>query len=88
MRTCLGVFAVAAVLSIPITVAPASAQIGVETPAGGIYVGPARHYRDRYRHRDEYRHRRGWRDYGYDRGCRTTTIERADGSVRTVRRCR
>ena len=72
-------FAIAA----PISVAPASAQIAVDTPIGGMRVGPQpRHYR----HYD----RPVYRAYGYDRGyrgCRTVTIERDDGSVRRVRRC-
>ena len=71
-------FAIAA----PISVAPASAQVAVDTPIGGVRVGPQpRHYR----HYD-----RSYRAYGYDRGyrgCRTVTIERDDGSVRRVRRC-
>ena len=72
-------FAIAA----PISVAPASAQIAVDTPIGGMRVGPQpRHYR----HYD----RPAYRAYGYDRGyrgCRTVTIQRDDGSVRRVRRC-
>ena len=41
----------------------------------------------RHRHYD----RPGYGSYGYyrgyDRGCRTVTIERDDGSVRRIRRC-
>jgi hypothetical protein len=79
MRTLLlaGVLAVAGLL------APASAQVAIDTPIGGVRVGPQPHYRDY--------DRRGYRSYGYDRGydrgCRTVTIERDDGSVRRVRRC-
>ena len=72
-------FAIAA----PISVAPASAQIAVDTPIGGVRVGPQPRY---YRDYD----RPAYRAYGYDRvyrGCRTVTIERDDGSVRRVRRC-
>ena len=73
-------FAIAA----PISVAPALAQIAVDTPIGGVRVGPRRHH---YRDYD----RPGYRSYGYyrgyDRGCRTVTIERDDGSVRRIRRC-
>ena len=72
-------FAIAA----PISVAPASAQVAVDTPIGGVRVGPQPRY---YRDYD----RPAYRAYGYDRGyrgCRTVTIERDDGSVRRVRRC-
>ena len=72
-------FAIAA----PISVAPALAQIAVDTPIGGVRVGPQPRY---YRDYD----RPAYRAYGYDRGyrgCRTVTIERDDGSVRRVRRC-
>ena len=67
-------FAIAA----PISVAPASARVAVDTPLGGVRVGPQpRDYRDY--------DRPAYRAYGYDRGyqgCRTVTIERDDGSVR------
>jgi hypothetical protein len=80
-----GVLAVAGfAIATPISIAPASAQVGIETPLGGVRVGPEpRHYRD-------YDRDRAYRAYGYDReyrGCRTVTIERDDGSVRRVRRC-
>jgi hypothetical protein len=69
-------------IAMPISVAPASAQVSVDTPIGGVRVGPERRsYRDRDYDRPAYR------AYGYDRGCRTVTIERDDGSVRRVRRC-
>ena len=84
MRTLLLALAVAGfAIATPISIAPASAQVGVDTPFGGVRVGPQpRYYRDY--DRPEYR------AYGYDRGyrgCRTVTIERDDGSVRRVRRC-
>jgi hypothetical protein len=83
-----GVLAVAGfAIATPISVAPASAQVSVETPIGGVRVGPERRYDRDY-------DRRAYRAYGYDRGydrgyrgCRTVTIERDDGSVRRVRRC-
>jgi hypothetical protein len=80
MRTLLGLLA-AAVIAITTTpvVSPASAQVTIETPGGGVSVGP----RPRYREREYYERRRGYRD----RGCRTITIRRDDGSVRRVRRC-
>jgi hypothetical protein len=86
MRTLLvaGLLAVAGcAIATPISIAPASAQVAVETPFGGVRVGPEPRY---YRDYD----RPAYRAYGYDRGyggCRTVTIERDDGSVRRVRRC-
>jgi len=86
MRTLLlaGVLAVAGfAIATPISIAPASAQVGVDTPLGSVRVGPRPHY---HRYYDE----PAYRAYGYDRGyrgCRTVTIERDDGSVRRVRRC-
>jgi hypothetical protein len=82
-----GVLAVAGfAIATPISVAPASAQVSVDTPIGGVRVGPERRYDRDY-------DRPAYRAYGYDReyreyrGCRTVTIERDDGSVRRVRRC-
>jgi hypothetical protein len=74
----------AGALAVAGLVAPASAQVAIDTPVGGVRVGPQPHH---YRHYD----RPGYRSYGYyrgyDRGCRTVTIERDDGSVRRIRRC-
>src|SRR6201997_691638 len=87
MRTLLlaGVLAVAGfAIATPISIAPALAQVAVDTPLGGVRVGPQPRYYDRDYDRPAYR------AYGYDRGyrgCRTVTIERDDGSVRRVRRC-
>ena len=95
MRTLLlaGVLAVAGLaFATPIFVAPASAQVAVDTPIGGVRVGPQPRY-DRDYDRRAYRgygYDRRYRSYGYDRGyrgCRTVTIQRDDGSVRRVRRC-
>jgi hypothetical protein len=94
MRTLLqaGVLAVAGfAIATPISIAPASAQVAVETPLGGVIVGPQPRYHHEY-DRPAYRaygYDRGYA-YGYDRGyrgCRTVTIERDDGSVRRIRRC-
>jgi hypothetical protein len=78
MRTIfLGLLAVGAI-AIATPVVPASAQVTVDTPVGGVRVGPDRGYRD-YDH-PRYR--------SYARGdCRTITIRRDDGSVRRIRRC-
>ena len=81
MRTLLlaGVLAVAGFAIVTPISTPASAQVAVDTPIGGVRVGPQPRYSDR-----------AYRAYGYDRGyrgCRTVTIERDDGSVRRVRRC-
>src|SRR5215472_7841012 len=86
MRTLLlaGVLAVAGfAIATPISIAPASAQVGIDTPLGGVRVGPEPRYSRDY-------DRPAYRAYGYDRGyrgCRTVTIERDDGSVSRVRRC-
>jgi hypothetical protein len=85
MKTLLlaGVLAVAGfAIATPISITPASAQVGVDTPLGGVRVGPQPRYHDE--------NDRRYRAYGYDReyrGCRTVTIERDDGSMRRVRRC-
>ena len=89
MRTLLlaGALAVAGfAIATPISIAPASAQVAVDPPLGGVRVGPEhRYYREREYDRPAYR------AYGYDRGyrggCRTVTMERDDGSVRRIRRC-
>jgi len=47
MRTLLlaGALAVAGfAIATPISVAPASAQVAIDTPIGGVRVGPQRHY--------------------------------------------
>ena len=83
MRTILlGLLALSAV-AIATPVVPASAQVTVETPIGGVRVG---HDYDRHRYRDYDRRRYGaYARYGH--GCRTVTIERDDGSFRRIRRC-
>jgi hypothetical protein len=60
---------------------PASAQVIVDTPVGGVQVGRD-HDNDRWRDR-RYRER----EYVERRECRTVTIERDDGSVKRIRRC-
>src|ERR1700740_654425 len=70
-------------IATPISIAPASAQVAVDTPLGGVRGGPQPRYNRDY-------DRPAYRAYGYDRGyrgCRTVTIERDDGSVRRVPRC-
>jgi hypothetical protein len=82
MRTILlGLLAVASI-AIATPVVPASAQVIVDTPVGGVRVGRDRDY-DRYRYRDYDSPR--YRSYARD--CRTITIRRDDGSVRRIRRC-
>ena len=78
----------------PASVSPASAQLRIETPVGGVRVGTSeRRYRDHdrrgYRHSD----RRGYGAYGYSRGrggdnCSVTIVRRSDGSTTRIRRCR
>ena len=89
MRTILLGLLAAAVIAIATApvVSPASAQVTIETPGGGVTVGPRPRYREyyeepRYRDREYYEERR-YRD----RGCRTITIRRDDGSVKRIRRC-
>ena len=74
-------------IATPVSVTPSSAQVVVDTPIGGVRVGPQRRYHGDY-------DRPGYRAYGYDRryraydrGCRTITIQRDDGSFRRIRRC-
>ena len=82
MRTILlGLLAVTSI-AIATPVVPASAQVVVDTPVGGVRVGRDRDY-DRHRYSDY--DRPGYRSYA--RGCRTITISRDDGSVRRIRRC-
>jgi len=86
MRTLLiSVLAAAGMALATPVVGPASAQVTVDTPVGGVTVGQ-RHYRDydgpRYRAYDE-----GYRGYARSGGCRTITITRDDGSFKRIRRC-
>jgi hypothetical protein len=82
MRTILlGLLAVASI-AIATPVVPASAQVIVDTPVGGVRVGRDRDYdRSRYSDYDRPQYR------SYARDCRTITIRRDDGSVRRIRRC-
>lgn len=78
-----GVLAIAGFAFVsPASVAPASAQVVVDTPIGGVRVGPSRrgYDRDRRRHRT----------YGHSNRerCTTTIVRRADGSTTRIRRCR
>ncbi len=65
------------------------------TLAQGVYIGPNGVGVDIGRPGYRERRYRGYNDdnndYAYDRrfrgGCRTVTIERDDGSMRTIRRC-
>jgi hypothetical protein len=82
MRTILcGLLTLAAIA----IVTPASAQLRIETPIGGVRVGEDRHYDRGYDNR--YRGTTGYEQRSNDRGCRTITVRRDDGSVRQVRRC-
>ena len=80
MRTILIGLLAAAGIAIAAPVVPASAQVIVETPVGGVRVGHDRGY---YRDYDSPR----YRAYARDRGCRTVTIRRDDGFVKRIRRC-
>ena len=88
MRTLLlaGVLAVAGfAIATPISIAPASAQVAVDTPLGGVRVGPQPRYDRDY-------DRPAYRAYGYDRGYRgcpapsrssATTVRSAGSAVAT-----
>ena len=79
MRTmCYGLLAVAAIA----IATPASAQLRIETPVGGVRVGTDRDY-----DRPRYQGTTGYSERSYDRGCRTIIVRRDDGSVRRIRRC-
>lgn len=88
MRTILFGLLAAAGIAIATPVVPASAQVSVDTPAGGVTVGQRHHYyRDYDRHGYRAYDRHGYRAYARDRGCRTVTITRDDGSFKRIRRC-
>ena len=70
MRTILVGLLAAAGIAIATPVVPASAQVIVDTPVGGVRVGHDRGY---YRDYDSPRYRGYAR---YDRGCRTITPRR------------
>jgi hypothetical protein len=79
MRTILIGLLAAAGIAIATPIVPASAQVVIDTPVGGVAVG----HRDHYRDYDSPRYR-GYARYG---GCRTVTIQRDNGSVKRIRRC-
>ena len=72
MRTILIGLLVVSAIAIATPVFPASAEVIVDTPVGGVRRGHDRGY-DRYH--DRYHHR----GYGNARDCRTITIRRDDG---------
>ena len=95
-------FVTFAAVAVMTSFAPALSRaqgVSVEVPGvGGVRIGePDRpRYRedrdyDRPRYRDDRdgpRYREGQeRERGYDRGCKTITIQRDDGSVKRIRRC-
>jgi hypothetical protein len=83
MRTILVGSLTAAVVAIATPVVPASAQVTVDTPVGGVSVGHRDHFRD-YGYRG---YHEGYRGYARAGGCRTVTITRDDGSFKRIRRC-
>ena len=85
MRTILVGLLAAAGIAIATPVVPASAQVTVDTPVGGVTVGPRHHYY--YRDYDGPRYHRGYSGYARAGGCRTITITRDDGSFKRIRRC-
>jgi hypothetical protein len=90
MRTILLGLLAAAGIAIATPVVPASAQVTVDTPVGGVTVGHRdRYYRDHDRRYSRNYDSRRYHRYGYARsgGCRTVTITRDDGSFKRIRRC-
>jgi hypothetical protein len=88
MKKFLILAASAAVLT---TFAPAAsfAQIGIDTPVGGVRIGEPG-YRHHYRDYDGpvVRERRTYRDRDVRLGgCKTVTIRHDDGSMKRIRRC-
>jgi hypothetical protein len=79
MRSILVGFLAAAAIAIATPVVPASAQVTVDTPVGGVSVGHPRHHYDYDSPR--------YRGYARYNGCRTVTITRDDGSIKRIRRC-
>ncbi len=86
MRTILVSLLAAAGIAIATPVVPASAQVTVDTPIGGVSVGQRYHYHDYDRHGYR-RYHEGYRGYARAGGCRTVTITRDDGSFKRIRRC-
>jgi hypothetical protein len=83
MRTILLGLLAAGGIAIATPVVPASAQVSVDTPVGGVTVGHRHHYYGDY---DRPRYR-GYHAYNRAGGCRTVTITRDDGSFKRIRRC-
>ena len=83
--------------TVVLAVAPTAgfAQVSVDTPIGGLRVGPRHDYHSYYGYRsptwddDAVVQRRVYRDRAVrlGGGCRTVTIEREDGSIKRIRRC-
>jgi len=82
MRTIVVGLLAAAGIAIATPVVPASAQVTVDTPVGGVTVGHRHHY-----YGDYDRYHRGYHAYNRAGGCRTVTITRDDGSFKRIRRC-
>lgn len=88
MKKYLLLFAAVAALT---SFAPAASNaqgLSVEVPGVGVRVGEPR-YRERDYDRPRYRERERFRerDVRSDRGCKTITIQRDDGSMKRIRRC-
>src|SRR5215470_7972074 len=86
MRTILVGLLATAGIAIATPVVPASAQVTVDTPIGGVSVGHRHYYRDYDRPRSRGYHE-GYRVYARAGGCRTVTITPDDGSFKRIRRC-
>jgi hypothetical protein len=74
--------------------APASAQIAVDTPVGGVRIGEPRHdYHTHYGYRapsyggETIVERRTYRERQVRGGCKTVTIRHDDGTMKRIEKC-
>ena len=83
MKKLLILLSAAAAITFYVPTSSIAQGIGIGVPGVGIQIGEPN--RPRYREYDRRRFRE--REVRYDRGCRTITIQRDDGSMRRIRRC-
>ena len=83
MKKLLILLSAAAAITFYVPTSSSAQGIGIGVPGVGLQIGEPN--RPRYREYDRRRFRE--REVRYDRGCRTITIQRDDGSMRRIRRC-
>ena len=83
MKKLLILLSAAAAITFYVPTSSSAQGIGIGVPGVGIQIGEPN--RPRYREYDRRQFRE--REVRYDRGCRTITIQRDDGSMRRIRRC-